>query len=411
MNGRLKNKLRKGVRLLVTLYSAAFAVSASTSESSVATDRLRRLPVSIPFELIDNRIFILATINGQGPFHIMFDSGAGGMVRSEVAKRLRLVVVGTVESGGAGEGRVRTGTTKISRISVAGITLRDLEFAAIELPGGHDDPVFGTWAVDGIIGPEFLDRYVVRLDYVTKTLTLIDPHSFVYRGKGQRLSFTRHGIVPLVSCQIDQHAAKLGIDTGARTSLIVNGPFVEKNGLREQYHPKFEGITGWGIGGPIRTQLARVRLLTLGEVDLHDVVARFSLQKSGDLTRPDFDGVIGPDVLKRFTIIFNSARREIIFEKNDLFDIRDQYDKSGMWLGQKGESFEVVDVIKDGPAAVAGIRLGDCIVEVDGLPTSRWLLPDVRVRFRDAADNTPVRLRIRRAGHTEDLVLTLRELV
>ena len=43
----------------------------------------------------------------------------------------------------------------------------------------------------------------------------------------------------------------------------------------------------------------------------------------------------------------------------------DAYDRSGMWLGLfDRDTFEVIDIVRDGPAAKAGIRVGDHVTRV-----------------------------------------------
>jgi hypothetical protein len=77
-------------------------------------------------------------------------------------------------------------------------------------------------------------------------------------------------VVPLVDAALDGVPGKFGVDTGARLSLLLNGPFVNQNNLRAKYHPEVSGITGSGLGGPIHSQLARGQVFTLGNMEVHD---------------------------------------------------------------------------------------------------------------------------------------------
>jgi hypothetical protein len=45
---------------------------------------------TIAFEWIDNRIFVPVTINGEGPFHLILDTGANLAVSPEVARAERV---------------------------------------------------------------------------------------------------------------------------------------------------------------------------------------------------------------------------------------------------------------------------------------------------------------------------------
>ncbi|HZU45427.1 MAG TPA: PDZ domain-containing protein, partial [Terriglobales bacterium] len=64
-----------------------------------------------------------------------------------------------------------------------------------------------------------------------------------------------------------------------------------------------------------------------------------------------------------------------------------------------------------GPAAQAGIKVGDKIVAIDGNSASQILLPDLRTKFKTEAPGTKLRLTINSGGQQRDVELTLRDLV
>ena len=114
--------------------------------------------------------------------------------------------------------------------------------------------------------------------------------------------FERVRSVPLVDGTLDGASGKFGVDTGARLSLLLHGPFVNQNDLRTKYHPQVSGVTGWGLGGPIRSQIDRGKLLTMGKLQVRNPLVRLPLQKSGGLTISDTAGLIGADILRQFNI-------------------------------------------------------------------------------------------------------------
>jgi hypothetical protein len=386
------------------------AVSCACASSSALSPVADKSSVVLPFDLIDNRIVINVRLNGKGPFRFIFDTGAVAVVAPEVVRSLGLKIENLQTGmGGVGEKPVERGETKIADVEVGPLHLADQEFGVLSF----DDTkyVFGANRIDGILGFPVFKSYVVRVDYENKRLTFTPPAEFSYRGNGTivPLDFDRH--LPLVKGELDNVPGIFVIDTGARSALLLYNPFVEQNDLRRKYGARFEGVTGWGIGGPVRSQIVRVKTLKLGGVEVRDLVARLSLQKGGALTSANRAALVGPDVLKQFTTIFDYSRRQMIFEKNSQYGKPDSYDRAGVWFGQEGDHFEVIDVIAGGPAAEAGLRAGDQILEIDGRDTSRLDLPSVRLRFKNDPPRKRVRLVVRRDGQRREVILVLRDLV
>jgi hypothetical protein len=364
---------------------------------------------SVPFRLVDNRVFADVTLNGQGPFHFILDTGGSAAVSDQVARRLGLKVTDGGEGEGVGAARAHFGATRIARVDLGPIKLANVDFIITS----NDDAsqVFGTLPEDGVIGPEIFERVVVRLDYSRRTLIFIAPDSFRDAGMGTIVPFTRPRQIPEIAATLDGVAGQFGVDTGARSALLLYGPFCAKNGLAEKYHATLEGVTGWGFGGPVRSLLARAGSFSLGGASVNAPVFRLSKQKTGLTTANDMAGLIGPDVLRQFIVTFDYARQRMILEKGPEYGRRDSYDRAGAWMGQAGPHFAVVDVIKSGPADEAGVKAGDVVLAIDGVDTSKLFLPDVRESMRRRAPGTKIRLALASQGRTRIAIVTLRDLV
>ena len=384
------------------------AKSAPNADFSIAGGKSSAV---VPFELVDNRIFVKVRLNGKGPFNFILDTGADAVVRPELAHSLGLKSEINGEGFGAGEKPVLTGTTNVAEIQLGDVRIADEPFSVMSFA---DTPhVFGSMPVDGVIGTPIFERLVVAIDYEHHQITLTLPERFQYHGRGTVVTFerTRDRNQPIIQGELDGVSGKFGIDTGARSAVLLYGPFIESHHLRAKYAPKVAGITGWGFGGPVRSQVARAQSLKLGPVEARNLVVRLSLQRSGALTSTALAGLVGPDVLDQFNVIFDYSRRRIIFEKNSQFGIPDTYDRSGMWLGQDGKYFEVMDLTPGGPAAQAGLRVGDRILAIDGHATDKLLLPNVRLQLRQSPPNKQLKLCVRSNSGPRTVVLTLRDLL
>ncbi len=395
--------------LALVLLSGAFLGTPSQAESkfSIADGKTT---TKLPFELIDNRVFVEVQLNGRGPFHFILDTGAGDFaIVDDVAQRLGLQVEDAGQENGVGERKVRIGRTQIAKVQLGDLRFEDLK--ATVLPNGDSANVFGKMPVDGIVGLDLFQQVVVSHDYIHMDLTFTLPDKFNYRGPGVIVHFDRPRQIPVVDAELDGVRGKFGIDTGARSSLLVYGPFVDQNKLKEKYDAKLEGVTGWGIGGPVRSLLARAKELRIGEVVVRDLVIRLSIQKTGLTTSSAMAGLIGPDVLSQFDLTVDYSRNRLIFEKNKHYGRRDSYDRAGMWMGEDGEHFAVVDVIAGGPADEAGIKQGESILAIDGVSTDKLVLPEVRDKIRHGPIGKRITFLLESNGKRRTAVVTLRDLV
>ena len=365
---------------------------------------------TLPFELIDNRVFVEVHLNGRGPFHFILDTGANGFSLADTtAQTLGLKTEEGGEAPGVGEKTVHVGSAHLAEARLGELQFGDLEAEVV--PGYDAGSVFGTKPVDGVVGLEVFQHVVVKHDYVGKVLTFTLPDKFKYRRGGVVVPFERPRQIPVVDAELDGIRGKFGVDTGARSSLLLYTPFVDQNRLREKYGAHLEGVTGWGMGGPVRSLLARAGELRIGNVVVRDLVVRLSTQKQGLTTSSAMAGLIGPDVLSQFDVTFDYSRSRIIFEKNSQYGRRDSYDRAGIWMGQEGEHFVVIDVIAGGPAAAAGVRQGDTILAIDGADTAKLVLPDVREKIRREPVGKEMTLLLDSAGKRHSVVFKLRDLV
>ena len=414
--------------VILVLYGIAGIITADAQEPHAGTAVLPSTPTQaqskfsiadgktttrLPFELIDNRVFVEVRLNGQGPFHFILDTGAGGFsIADDIAQKLELEVEDAGQGSGVGEKTVRVGLTHIAKAQLGDLLFEGLE--ATVFPGGDSGNVFGKKPLDGVVGLEVFQQVVVKHDYIHKILTFTLPDRFNYVGPGVIVQFDRPRYIryiPVVDAELDGVRGKFGVDTGARSSLLAYGPFVEKNKFKQKYDAKLEGVTGWGIGGPVRSLLARAKELRIGRLVLRDLVIRLSTQTKGLTTSSEMAGLIGPDVLSQFDLTVDYSHNRLIFQKNKHYGRRDSYDRAGMWMGQDGNNFTVVDVISGGPADEAGIKQGETILAIDGVSVDKLVLPEVRDKIRRETVGKKMTLLLESNGEPHTAVVTLRDLV
>lgn len=362
---------------------------------------------TVPFELLNNHIYVDVALNGKGPFRLLCDTGGQNVVTPGLALELGLKVEGAIQGQGSGERSEDVGLTKVEAIRIGEATLANQVFAVFDFSALSK--VEGL-PLRGLVGYEVFKRFVVTIDYERRRLTLTLPESFQYSGAGTAVPFKFNGQAPQVEGEIDGLPGKFDLDTGSRSCLTILAPFAERHDLKAVYQPKVEAITGWGVGGPSRGLMTRAKVLKLGSVAVSGPLTELSLQKKGSFTDPYVAGNVGGGILKRFNIIFDYSRQRLIFERNENDAKPDDYDRAGLWLNLSGGAFRVMFVLPGGPAAEAGIKVGDHVLSVGGRTPAELSLAEAREIFK-SKPGTVVRLRVESGGKVRELAITLKELI
>jgi hypothetical protein len=353
-------------------------------------------------------MYVAVTLNGNGPYELLFDTGGMNVMTPTLAKELGLKPEGAMQGSGAGEKSQDVGLVKVAREDIGGAHLENQVFAVIGL---ESFGVVEGRKISGIFGFEVFKRFIVRTDYEKNEIVLSDPQGWAYQGAGTRTAFKFKDIIPVVPGDIDGTPGDFQLDTGSRVSLDLMAPFVDAHGLVGKYGAKMSGVDGWGVGGASRGWFVRAHSFTFGGVTVENPVVGLSKQRGGALTDIYTAGNVGAGILKRFNITWDYPHSQIFFEKNANYGVPDIFDRVGLWanLGKKG--FDVVDVYDGGPAAEAGLKAGDTILAVDGKKAgSEISLPDFRLRLREAV-GTKLKLDVARDGKTLQLTVALRDLV
>ena len=266
--------------------------------SSRANELRGIAPVRVPFAAVGNLVIVDVRLNGSRPLSFVLDTGAARMVvETKVSRELQLGEGDTI--GGAGAGRIPVRRIKGVDVEVGGVPSKDHEFVATDLSGigsliGH--------GVDGILGYEFLSRFIVTVDYSNSRLELRDARSAEPIPDGEELPIRLHKGWPFVRGTLkvtgaDDVTDEFLIDSGSDDA--VNHP------LAAQATDRRPTRTGNGLGSPVDGFIATARSLELGSHTMRDL----PIASGGGSEQTS--RLIGGGVLSRFTVTFDYPHSRI----------------------------------------------------------------------------------------------------
>ena len=279
--------------------------------------------LKIPLDIDNNIIRMEVRVNHSKPLKFLFDTGASfSVIDSQRAAELGLKAQGEAQGDATG-GRIKGTYTKGVSLSVRGAEVSNQLIASIPIntPPGFD--------FDGVIGQNFIEQFVVEIDYENKIMNLYDPRTYTYSGKGEVIPLLlAAGKTPLVNTKIILEGrapveARLEVDTGADGTLVINSPLVKRQKLAEAVSKTGQSNNN-GAGGEQRLLVSRVKAVQLGRLIFDNPPVGLSQDIEGSGASEENDGLIGGEIFRRFTVILDYSRKRMILEPNKSFN--DPYD-------------------------------------------------------------------------------------
>ena len=366
----------------------------------------------IPFELDNNLIFIRTRVNNSAPLWFLLDTGADiSVIKRSRAQALGLSFKGNGQTGASG-GTVEFANLTNVIFNLPGADILNPTVAAVPLESA--EPRLGR-TVDGILGADLFNRFVVDIDYAAQVINLYDPQSYQYSGRGEIVPLTLTENIPFVRARLTQPKGGTAdgtfeIDTGANSTVLLNTPFVKTHKFIVPV--KTVALNGFGVGGGTHALLGRLEKLQLGRFVIKNPLVRFSQDEKGELASAAYSGLLGGELLRRFRVIFDYAHQRMMLEAAAHFAEPDEFDMSGAMFDSAAPNFNIFkvrEVIADSPAAKAGLVVGDIVTAIDGKPTAELNSEQLRRMFRQ--NKRMYRLDIERGGKMLKTQITLQKFI
>jgi len=357
---------------------------------NIFSENLGKRIASVPFQLVGNYIVVETRVNDSPPLNLILDTGVRNTIITELDEKdsLQLSYSKTINLQGLGHGKnIEALMSDSNSLRFGKFTLKNRSVCVVKDKLFNLSGQIGT-KVNGMLGADFFQDYVVQIDYSARRIRFYDIKSFIPPEKYDVMPMNINGrkmyvYLSVLETDTAHRKIKMLIDTGAELNAWFQTITSEALHIPER---SIRGRIGEGFSGEIKGIFARVPQICLGNYCMKDPVVAFpdSASISGIMALSDRDGTIGSGFLRRFNLIFDYRRRNLYFKKNSGFKQPSRYNIAGVEIVQSFNYIpqtEVTHVWEKSPAEKAGFKEGDIILEIDGQKTFNLKLSEIKNYF------------------------------
>lgn len=335
------------MKLLKILFVFMFCYSSAQNGFEISDPK----KTVIPFQLINNLIFIPVNINGVD-LTFLLDSGVNETILFSLnEKEVKFNDTEKIKFSGLGENKNIEGLRSDNNKVNIGKDYQDFKHTVfIILDESINFSSHIGIPVNGIIGYHFFKDQQVEIDYISKKITVYKNEKLFENRKKKFKEFpitvesNKPYLVADVEMTNEKVPSKMLLDLG-NSDAIWLFPKVIKDFVYNR--PNIDDYLGQGFNGDIFGKRSRIHGLYIGnfafEKPLTAMPDEFSIQNLKLV--PDRKGSIGSDILRRFTIIFDYQGNKIYLRKNKHYDDPFLFNKSGLDVQHDGMTWEQ-DLVK-----------------------------------------------------------------
>lgn len=397
--------------LLLGLFLSIF-VNAQNSFELVNTKK-----AVIPFQFINNLIFIPITVNGA-ELTFLLDTGVSEAILFSLEnKELKLSNVEKIKFSGLGGSVSIDGLKSERNIGKIGdeIVNTSMSLYIIIDEEFNISPHVGI-PVNGVIGYHFFKDHPIFIDYISKKITVYENADLLKKKikRFEEFPITIEKDKPYLYAGVEmtneKKDSKLLIDLG-NSDAIWLFPTLIKNFVYNR--PNIDDFLGRGFNGDIYGKRSRIHNFYLGdfkfEKPLTAMPDEFSIQHVNLVENRK--GSVGGEIMRRFTVIFDYPNKKLYLKKNRNFDDPFHFNMSGLDFKQDGLEwqedrlkietqksamvttevykdafqykfslkpiFSITGVRKDSPAYEAGLKKDDKVISINGERTADMTLEKI----------------------------------
>jgi hypothetical protein len=363
---RLLIVMRKPVTQILFCFFLTLSISAKAQEQFVEPPA--KLLTSFRFKQLSGGVILVNARFGNFPdtLNFILDTGSGGISLDSTTVEYFQITPTPSDMTILGIAGIR----KVSfiynqKLQLPGLTVDRLNFHI----NNYDilTQVYGE-KIDGIIGYSVLSRYIFNINYDSLKISIFTNGRMKYP-RGGWLYEPILRTLPVQNARIRDAVAtnsRFLFDIGAGLCMMLNKDFIEDSSFlgkkRVLYAKEAEGV-----GGKVDMHLTVIKELRMGPYRFRNIPV-FVFNDTFNLTSyPYLSGIIGNDILRRFNLILNYAKREFYFMPNSHYQESFDYAYSGIELYDIDGLIILGDVATGSPAAAAGLKEGDELIGINNL--------------------------------------------
>lgn len=398
----------------------------------------------IDFELVNNLVVIPVMVNGK-ELSFILDTGSRNTILFSLLDidTLEVKQVTPIKIRGLGnEGSIDALKSKENTLHVGKAIGQHQVMYIVFDEDVNISPKMGI-PIHGIIGYDFFKDFVVEINYVTKRLRFFDPKTYVSKvcKKCEEIPIQFEKNRPYVTGKILKdaifHDVKLLLDTGSSDALWLFDP---SWGIDEEQHNYFEDFLGYGISGSVYGKKSKLSNYQLNSFNFQEVKVSYpdSSAVIQSLLNAGRAGSLGGEICRRFLVVIDYSREQLILKKNRYYKDAFYYNMAGITLEHDGmvsvrgfanedgvhlekkdrvsvagaieimvnpsfsffmaPRYVVSQLRKESPAARAGIRKGDVIISINGKESYRYKLYELNNLFSNNREGKTMRVKVNRNG-------------